>query len=76
MHRGRAGAAAPAGTVRRRWLGALLLLGGVILVLVSPLIGPVPIPLESSLGILAHGPGPVSSPAACAGIQVSANLAG
>jgi iron complex transport system permease protein len=73
MSRGRAGAVAPARGPRARWLGALLLLGGVVLVVVSPLIGPVPIPLESSLGILAHGPGPVSSPAACAGIQVSAN---
>ncbi|MCI4324821.1 MAG: iron ABC transporter permease [Thermoplasmata archaeon] len=73
MPRGRAGGAAPAGGSRRRWLGALLLLGGVALVLVSPLIGPVPIPVESSLGILAHGPGPVSSPGACPGIHVSAN---
>jgi iron complex transport system permease protein len=74
MLRGRAGAAAPVGGPRgRRWLGALLLLGGLALVAVSPLIGPVPIPVESSLGILAHGPGAVSSSAACPGIHVSAN---
>ena len=56
---------------RRRWLGALLLLGGAVLVVVSPLIGPVPLPFASSLGILAHGPGSVASAATCLGGQVS-----
>jgi iron complex transport system permease protein len=66
-------AGAPGPVVRRRWLGWLLLAGGLVLLVISPLIGPVPIPVQSTIGILAHGPGPVTSSSTCSGIHVSEN---
>lgn len=58
---------------RRKWLGALLLAGGVVLLVVSPGLGPVPIPASATLGILLHGPGPVTSAGPCLTTHVSEN---
>jgi cobalamin transport system permease protein len=67
-----AGAEPPAEPApRRRRVAPLLLLGGALLLLFSPLIGPVAIPPGSVYALLAHGPGSVGSAGVCGGLASS-----
>ena len=65
-------ASPPPRDVRRRRAALLLLGAGVVLVVLSPLIGPVAIPAGTVYALLAHGPGAVGSASTCGGAAVSA----
>jgi iron complex transport system permease protein len=52
-------------------LAFVLLGGGALLLLVTPLVGPVTIPVAAVFGLLVHGPGGVGSASACGGVAVS-----
>jgi len=67
-----AGPAAAGTPAVRRGLAYWLLGGGILLLAVTPLLGPVPIPWESVFALLLRGPGTVGSASSCGGVSVSA----